>query len=76
MDSQKEYNKYVATDNSIRYIDTQIETDYIPFTGLSLSRMQAPKVVSSNSTQIQGIDVADYTSGSQGSLRSFVTKAT
>ena len=42
LDSQKEYNKYVATDNSIRYIDTQIETDYIPFQGISLSRVKAP----------------------------------
>ncbi len=31
VNSQKEYNKYVTTDNSIRYIDTNIETDYIPF---------------------------------------------
>ena len=31
LNSQKEYNKYVSTDNSIRYMDTQIETDYVPF---------------------------------------------
>ena len=52
INSQQEYNKYVATDNSIRYIDTDIETDYIPFQGISLSRVKAPTVNSSNSTQI------------------------
>lgn len=72
IESQKKYNKYVMTDSSIRYLDTKIETDYVPFSGLSLSRLRAPNVAATGSTQIQGVDVSDYTGGSQGSLRSFI----
>ena len=72
VDSQQLYIKSVPTDNRVRFIDTEISTQYTPYVGISLSRMSAPQVNSSNSTQIQSVDVSDYNNNVTGSLRSFM----
>ena len=61
IDSQKAYAKHVKNDNSIRYIDRQIEGNYANQYGLSLTRMKgvADKLPATNSTQNIGIEESD-----------------
>ena len=70
--SQKEYSKYIKSDNSLRYIDNDLSANYGNFYGLSLSRSQnrSNKISATNSSQIQGIDSASYDTNS-ANLRDF-----
>ena len=72
VDSHRSYVQNVPTDNSVRYMDKDIQTNYVPYSGLSLSRLKAPAVNASSSTQIQGIDVNDYNRNVPGSIRSYI----
>ncbi len=40
INSQKQYSKYIKSDSSIRFLDTEIESNYGNSYGLSLSRSQ------------------------------------
>ena len=55
-------------------MDTDISANYANYQGLSLSRLTAPQVNASNSSQIQSISVADYNNNVAGSLRSYLSR--
>lgn len=74
IESQKAYSKYVKNDNSLRYIDRDIEANYTNSQGISLTRMApSTKVAATNSTQNISIDEGDY-DRTTVSLRKFFEK--
>ena len=74
--SQKAYSKYVKSDSSMRYLDTDLSANYSNYYGLSLSRRaKAGDIAATDSSQIQGIDATAYDSN-QANIREFYVPPT